>query len=149
MPSIRKVVDGFVDPGLLQERTCSMTGKTFNMKKGDSIEIPKDLFRRGDDFYIGLGWTARGGLDLDASILCVDDKDALVKTVNFANTSYGRAVLHRGDNQTGEGDGDDERIDMDLDNLPPFVSKLHIVVNVYTSGGGSRTSLTPTSGWRL
>ncbi|GMH74419.1 hypothetical protein TrRE_jg9905, partial [Triparma retinervis] len=136
MPHIREVIDTFVDPGLLLERTASMTGKAFKMSKGDSLEIPAGLFRHGDDFFIGLGWTCRGDLDLDASVLIVDDKDRLIRTVNFANKTFGSCVVHQGDNQTGDGDGDDERIDMDLDPLPAYVSKLHIVVNVYDSGYG-------------
>ena len=50
---------------------------------------------------------------LDASILVVDSSNNLVKTVNFMNKSYGKAITHRGDNQTGEGEGDDERIDIE------------------------------------
>jgi hypothetical protein len=49
MPDIRKVIDQLVDPGMLSERQLSMT-KTFNMSKGDALEIPADLFRAGDDF---------------------------------------------------------------------------------------------------
>ncbi|GMI01826.1 hypothetical protein TrVE_jg3607 [Triparma verrucosa] len=135
MPEVKAVTNQFIDPGLLEERTLTANGKSFNMKKGDSVEIPADLFRSGDDFYIGLGWTARYGLDLDASILAVDSEGKLITCVNFANQRYGSAINHQGDNQTGDGDGDDERIDIDLDKIPPYVHKLFIVVNIYSTGG--------------
>ncbi|GMH77942.1 hypothetical protein TL16_g07593 [Triparma laevis f. inornata] len=135
MPEIKAVTNQFIDPGLLEERTLTVNSKSFNMKKGDSVEIPADLFRTGDDFYIGLGWTARYGLDLDASILGVDTEGKLITCVNFANQRYGNAINHCGDNQTGAGNGDDERINIDLDKIPPYVHKLYIVVNIYTTGG--------------
>ena len=86
MPAIRGIVDTFVDPGMILERTLTLTGKTFNMKKGDEVEIPGELFKNGDDIFIGLGWEAPGGLDLDASILLGDGIGGLVSTVYFANS---------------------------------------------------------------
>jgi hypothetical protein len=47
----------------------------------------------------------------------------------------GCAIKHQGDNTTGAGAGDDERIDIDLDLLGPDVAKIVIVVNIYSSGG--------------
>jgi tellurium resistance protein TerZ len=139
LPAVRKAVDSFIDPGLAAERTASMT-KTFKMNKGDSIDIPADLFRGGDDLFIGLGWTCPGNLDLDAGILVMDENDKHITTVNFGDKSYddplGRAITHQGDNTTGDGDGDDERIDIDLDRLSPHVKKLIICVNMYSGGAG-------------
>jgi stress response protein SCP2 len=48
--------------------------------------------------------------------------------------TFGRAVRHNGDNRTGKGSGDDERIDIDLDYMPDEVKVLWVVVNVYTAG---------------
>jgi stress response protein SCP2 len=44
-----------------------------------------------------------------------------------------KGITHRGDNTTGEGAGDDERIRIDLDQLPPSVEELHVVVNIYSN----------------
>lgn len=41
------------------------------------------------------------------------------------------AVHHTGDNTTGEGDGDDERIDFDLTKLNPRVVKIPIIAVIY------------------
>ena len=134
MPSIRAIVDNFVDPGMILERTLSLTGKTFNMQKGDEVEIPADLFKSGDDIFIGLGWEAPGGLDLDASVIITDGAGGKINVVYFNNKSYGDSISHSGDNRTGEGAGDDERIDVDLDKIPDFVKDLNVVVTVYNSG---------------
>jgi len=61
-PAVRRAIDAFVDPELVKERTAG-PGKSFEMRKGDSVEIPKNLFRGGDDLFIGLGWTARGNFE--------------------------------------------------------------------------------------
>ena len=39
-----------------------------------------------------------------------------------------------GDNLTGEGDGDDENIKIDLNNIPKFVDSLWLTVTIYTQG---------------
>jgi len=112
MPNVRKVIDTFVDPGMLGERTASMD-KTFKMSKGDSVEIPAGFFRGGDDLFIGLGWDCSRNFDLDASILVADKQNRSIYTVYYGNTTYtdklGKAITHQGDNQTGAGKGDDER----------------------------------------
>ncbi len=40
-------------------------------------------------------------------------------------------VVHTGDNLTGEGDGDDEQILVDLAKVPAQINKLVFVVNIY------------------
>ena len=56
--------------------------------------------------------------------------------VNFHNLKckFGAAIQHRGDNLTGGGGGDDEKIDVFLNLLPPQVTQFFIVVNVYSEG---------------
>ena len=39
--------------------------------------------------------------------------------------------MHMGDNLTGAGDGDDEQITIDLENIPAVYDKIVIVVNIY------------------
>lgn len=118
---------------------CSPPGrasmeKTFNMAKHDVAEIPLSLFGDGDDVFIGLGWTCEEGLDLDASII-VKKRDGEMETlVNYANLNYGEYIKHGGDNQTGEGEGDDEKISIDLDGMPDHIESLWVVVNIYEEG---------------
>jgi stress response protein SCP2 len=41
---------------------------------------------------------------------------------------------HRGDNTTGAGSGDDERIRIEFGNIPQHTMELFVTVNIYTSG---------------
>jgi tellurium resistance protein TerD len=54
-----------------------------------------------------------------------------VTGIIYFNCKRGNGVVHGGDNITGEGDGDDERIRIDLENVPAATSELFIVVNIY------------------
>lgn len=134
MNAVDAVMGLLVDPVIKAEVSLSMH-KTFNMHKGDHACIPRDLFKGGDDFYVGLGWTCPGSIDLDASIICGttvfggDHKG----TAYYSNkTLFSNAIVHEGDNQTGDGDGDDEVIRIDLDTIPADVKSLNVVVNCYT-----------------
>jgi tellurium resistance protein TerZ len=81
----------------------------------------------------GLGWDA--GCDVDASVIALKAGGVLAATVYFGNKdAFDKAIHHRGDNTTGAGDGDDEVIDIKLDQIPSDVLHLFCVVNVYSGG---------------
>ncbi|MGF7228437.1 MAG: TerD family protein [Candidatus Saccharibacteria bacterium] len=92
-----------------------------------------------DEIIIGLGWDVRTttgtDFDLDASAILVnsagkvaDDKDfVFYGNLRTAND----AVVHSGDNLTGQGDGDDEQIEIHLSRVPAEVDKIVFPVNVY------------------
>merc|ERR1712159_336073 len=110
---MRKYVDKVLDPGAVGERTMNMD-KTFDMQKGDYLLLPPEL----KQFTVGLGWTTKKDLDIDASCILLrdDDGDGDLDPqvgVGFFNLSEA-GVTHTGDNQTGEGAGDDEQIKVDL-----------------------------------
>ncbi|MBE9118210.1 TerD family protein [Lusitaniella coriacea LEGE 07157] len=120
---------------------------TINLKKGQRISLAKEapgLTR----LMCGLGWDVAqrsGGLlsflsnssdfDLDASVLCLNATDKLKNNgdvIYFSNLRHrSNAITHLGDNLTGEGEGDDEQIVVDLPQIPPGISKLVFVVNIY------------------
>lgn len=95
--------------------------------------------------FMGLGWdpVKSGGLfgflgggsesiDLDASVLVYDANKRLLTTVYFRELSaYNGAIEHGGDNLTGDGDGDDERIYIDLSRLPAEAVTLVFTVNSF------------------
>lgn len=102
------------------------------MKKNDIARLPEGL----NSVMVGLGWEcpARfGDIDLDASIICLDSEKNVVQTCMF-NKLRVPGISHRGDNTTGEGAGDDERIRIDMNKLPAKVTECHIVVNIYSNG---------------
>ncbi|SHE85302.1 TerD family protein [Pedobacter caeni] len=105
-----------------------------NLQKGqrENINAPK--------FSIGLGWDTNSSstgtaFDLDASIFILDDQKKLVSDQHlvFYNNlkSPDGAVEHSGDNLTGDGDGDDEQIKIDLTNVDSKVAEICIVVTIH------------------
>lgn len=84
---------------------------------------------------MGLGWdpVRRGAdVDLDASVIAFDVRGKDVEKVWYGNlTGFGGAITHSGDNVTGEGDGDDEVITIELDRLPREVEGLVFTVNSF------------------
>jgi len=104
-----------------------------NLQKGqrENLKAPK--------FTIGLGWDTNsfGGndFDLDASVFMLGENKKLISDNHFIFynnlTSPDGALVHTGDNLTGEGDGDDEAINVDLSIADPLVSELCIVVTIH------------------
>ena len=84
---------------------------------------------------IGLGWdiSKKIKVDLDASVAALDAANMLLGAVSFKNLkAFNGAITHSGDNTTGEGDGDDERVTVDFALMPPNVEKLIVVINSFS-----------------
>lgn len=105
-----------------------------NLQKGqrENINAPK--------FTIGLGWdvnnTSTGGaFDLDASLFLLGDNKRLVSDNHFIFynnlESPDKAVIHSGDNLTGDGEGDDEQIKIDLTKIDAAVKEISVVVTIH------------------
>lgn len=105
-----------------------------NLQKGqrESISAPK--------FTIGLGWDTNSSstgaaFDLDASIFIMGDNKKLLSDEHFIFynnlKSPDGAVEHTGDNLTGDGDGDDEQVKIDLSVISPQASEICIVVTIH------------------
>ena len=89
---------------------------------------------------VGLGWDVNqfdtgGSFDLDAAAFLVTDSGKISRTEDFVfygNLSHpSGAVQHMGDNLTGEGDGDDEQIKVNLAAVPENISKIAFTVTIY------------------
>ena len=122
---------------------------SINLQKGQKINLAKSDGTKLTKLMVGLGWDAanKGGgflssffgskkdIDCDASvIMCIDGrlKSREDDIVYFGNLEHDSgAVKHMGDNLTGEGEGDDEQIKIDLDRIPSRYDKLIFVVNIY------------------
>lgn len=117
-----------------------------NLKKGQKIDLKKDNGKSLKHLTVGLGWDAIAPgffkslfsstpkFDCDASaIMCQNGK--LLGTqdlVYFGNRQHpSGAVVHTGDNLTGDGDGDDEQIIVNLEQIPSQYDKIIFVVNIY------------------
>ncbi|BDR67977.1 hypothetical protein N072000002_20820 [Clostridium tetani] len=112
---------------------------SINLKKGQKINLTKD--NPGlNKAIIGLGWDTNkysGGyeFDLDASAFLVGNNGKVNDDLNFVfynnlQDSSG-AVVHTGDNRTGDGDGDDEQIIIDFSKVPSDIDKIAITVTIH------------------
>jgi tellurium resistance protein TerD len=96
---------------------------------------------------VGLGWDIRTttgtDFDLDASAIALNtEKKALSDQhfVFFNNLkSPDGSIEHTGDNLTGEGEGDDEAIKVDLAAVPPNVDSITFPVSIYDADARSQS----------
>ena len=115
-----------------------------SLAKNQTVSLAKIADTKLTKILIGLGWDPvkkgffshfLGGskaIDLDASVVMLDQLGQQVDCVWFAQLdSHCGALHHRGDNLTGEGDGDDEVIEVNLTRIPPEVKFLAVTVNSY------------------
>ncbi|WIB65398.1 TerD family protein [Curtobacterium sp. MCBD17_040] len=87
---------------------------------------------------VGLGWkpraTSGAEFDLDASAIVLRNdgsKHTLRDFVFYGNQSHSSgAINHQGDNRTGNGDGDDEQILIDLAKLPENIARIVFIVSI-------------------
>lgn len=124
-----------------------------NLQKGQRVDLTKG--NPGlTKIMVGLGWDpmqSSGGkgmlgslfgggggqtnVDCDASVIMLGENDRLQNNkdvIYFGNLkSNDGSVQHSGDNLTGDGDGDDEQIMIDLSRVPSNIQKLVFVVNIY------------------
>lgn len=104
-----------------------------NLQKGqrESINTPK--------FTVGLGWDTNEGtghdFDLDASVFILGENKKILSDQHFVFynnlQSPNGAVIHTGDNLTGEGEGDDEQVLVDLSKIDNNASEICIVVTIH------------------
>ncbi|EGK13576.1 TerD family protein [Psychrobacter sanguinis] len=109
-----------------------------SLTKGGNVNLSKeapDLTQ----MTIGLGWEPRAtdgqDFDLDAIAFLLNDAGKVRNDQDFIffnnlKSSDG-SVEHTGDNRTGEGDGDDEAIKVNLANVPSDVTKIAVCAIIY------------------
>lgn len=110
-----------------------------NLSKGQKVDLTKG--NPGlKNIMAGLGWDVNafdsgGDFDLDAAAFmlgadgkCPSDKEFIFYG-NLVHAS--QAVKHLGDNLTGEGEGDDEQIEIDLAQVPANIEKIAFTVTIY------------------
>lgn len=102
-------------------------GDVINLSKGPVIDLIKDSSLK--KFDIGLGWDTK--CDLDTIAFLTDSNGVIKDTVYFGDKKK-RGIFLNGDNRTGAGDGDDEIISVTFSELPSWVTKIQICVNVFS-----------------
>jgi tellurium resistance protein TerD len=112
---------------------------SISLQKGQKIDLTKsnpDLV----NVMVGLGWDTNkyyGGsdFDLDASAFLLGENGKAAEDSDFIffnNKDHpSGAVIHTGDNLTGQGDGDDEKIKVNLSKIPDSIAKIAFTVTIY------------------
>jgi tellurium resistance protein TerD len=109
-----------------------------SLSKGGNVSLSKEVPGL-QAVLVGLGWDVRtttgADFDLDASALMVGTDGKILSDQHFIFfnnlTSPDGSVEHTGDNLTGEGEGDDEAIKVNLVAVPQEVDKIVVTVSIY------------------
>lgn len=115
----------------------SGAGVALNLQKNDIL----DLTKRNPGLkkvVVGAGWDiAAGGADFDVDIaaflLDANNKFNTVENVIFFNNKQGQGITLGADNRTGAGDGDDERINIDLSQINSNIQKIVFIVTIHNA----------------
>lgn len=114
-----------------------------SLSKGQKVDLTKSTPGL-TKILIGLGWDTNkysGGQDFDldaaAFLLTAEGKVGSDQDFVFFNNLKGGndSVVHLGDNLTGEGEGDDEQIMVDLSAIPATVDKIAFTVTIHEGEG--------------
>ena len=109
-----------------------------NLSKGQRVSLDKSVTMA----RIGLGWDTNrydGGqdFDLDACVFLLGANGKVLKDEDFVFynnlTARNGAVVHTGDNRTGDGDGDDEAIIIDFSKVPAEIEKIAVTVTIFNA----------------
>jgi len=122
----------------LRRRTGALV--VVNLGKGGNVSLTKEAGSAGlRAVTVGLGWDVRTStgvdFDLDASALLCNASGKVASDAHFVFfnnlTSPDGSVEHTGDNLTGEGEGDDEAIKVNLETVPQEITTIVFPVSIY------------------
>jgi tellurium resistance protein TerD len=114
-----------------------------SLTKGGNVNLSKETTAAGGapltDVNVGLGWDVRTTtgteFDLDASAIILNADGKVLDEKSFVfygnKISPDGTVEHSGDNLTGEGEGDDETLKVNLAGLSAAAQKVVFVVSIY------------------
>lgn len=110
-----------------------------DLEKGDILDLTK-VSPSLKKVIVGAGWdvaeSGHDNFDLDISAFLLDrngrvTREKVKERVVYFKLNSQSGIYLEGDNLTGEGEGDDERIDVDLDKIRPDIDKIVFNVNIY------------------
>lgn len=121
-----------------------------NLQKGQKLSLTKESSGL-KSVMVGLGWDEakqkptkfslfskkpkQNNIDCDASAILLNENGKCLSNndvIYFGKLLHDSgAIVHQGDNLTGEGVGDDEQILVDLEKLPSKYHKVVFIVNIY------------------
>ena len=111
---------------------------SISLSKGANISLSKEAPGLSK-IQVGLGWDTRAtdgaAFDLDGAVFLLNSSGKVRSDSDFIfynnlKSSDG-SVVHSGDNRTGEGEGDDETVSIDLTKVPADVDKVVLGVTIH------------------
>lgn len=113
------------------------------LEKGERLTLEKEGGGTLQNVMVGLGWdpvrqsrkigffTHNNEFDLDASVF-EKSNEKILDTIYYGNLqSNDGAIKHMGDNLTGDGEGDDEQIFVQLSKVPNHIDRLTFIVTIF------------------
>ncbi len=117
-----------------------------NLSKGQKVDLTKS--NPGlEHIVVGLGWDTNkydGGndFDLDSSVFLLNDAGKCQSEADFVfyNNTKGAngSVEHTGDNRTGEGEGDDEQVKVNLPGVPAEITRIAFTITIHDAEARSQ-----------
>ena len=115
-----------------------------NLKKNDVLDLTKK--NPGlDKVILGAGWdvaTIGQDFDIDISAFLVGSNNKvnqIPQDVIFFNNKFGDGIYLEGDNRTGAGEGDDERIQIDLSQIRSDIQRIVFIVTIHEAQARRQT----------
>ena len=113
-----------------------------SLSKGGNVSLTKEAPGLSE-VVVGLGWDPRvtdgTEFDLDASVFITGENGKVLSDTSFIfynnKSSTDGSVEHLGDNRSGQGDGDDEQVNVKLNSLAADVKKLIFAVTIHDAEG--------------
>lgn len=111
-----------------------------NLQKGQKVDLTKTN-PEVNLFKLGLGWNPNANVgkefDVDVSAFMLNASNKLFSEKHFIFynnlESPTKALIHKGDNRTGQGEGDDETLTVDFSKIEPEVTSIVFVVTIHNA----------------
>jgi tellurium resistance protein TerD len=109
-----------------------------SLQKGGNVNLSKEAPGLVN-LKVGLGWDVRAtdgaGFDLDGVVFLLNQSGKVRSDADFIfynnlKSSDG-SIVHSGDNRTGEGEGDDESVSLDLSKVPADIDRVTLAVTIH------------------
>jgi tellurium resistance protein TerD len=117
-----------------------------SLSKGQKVDLTKT--NPGlTSVVVGLGWDTNkydGGndFDLDSSVFLLGENGKVTNESDFIfynnREGAGGSVVHTGDNRTGDGDGDDEQVKINLTNVPANIQRIAFTITIHDAESRSQ-----------